>query len=258
MFIDTHCHLDAEHFENDLESVVNNAKNSGVNKIITLGDDVPSSIKNIEIAEKYDGVYCTVGIHPELCKDTTDSDIEEIRKLATSSSKVVAIGEIGLDLHYSEVPIEKQLDVLSKQMDIAEKMNIPWVIHCRDAESYLLNLIDERNYTCSKKKGVIHCFNGAQGALDKYIECGFYISLGCYIGYPSSRKLLDVFKNIPLDKVMLETDAPYLPPQKKRGERNEPAYCIEAAKVIAEWHGLDLAEVEEITTNNAMRCFGLL
>lgn len=257
MLIDSHCHLDAEQFDSDREDVIKNAFDNGVSVMVSLGADIETSKTNIRIAGSHDGIYAACGIHPENCLETTSDDIKEIFHLIEMNKKIVAVGEIGLDLHYAEAPIEKQIEVLIPQMDYAESKGLPWVIHCRDAENELKEIIEKRDYDGSWTPGVIHCFNGSAEAAEMYMEKGFYVSLGCYIGYPSARNLVDIIKKFRLDRIMLETDSPYLPPQKKRGQRNEPAYVVSAAEKLAEIFDLSVDEIARITTENARRFFKL-
>ncbi len=255
MLIDSHCHLDAEQFDSDREDAIKNAFDSGVSVMVSLGADLETSKKNIGIAESHEGIYAACGIHPENCMETTNDDINEIFRLIENHEKIVAVGEIGLDLHYAEAPIEKQIEVLIPQMDYAESHGFPWVIHCRDAENELKEIIEKRDYDGSWTPGVIHCFNGSLEAARMYMDMGFYVSLGCYIGYPSARNLIPIIKTFRLDRIMLETDSPYLPPQKKRGQRNEPANVMSAAEKLAEVFGLSFDEIARITTENARRFF---
>ena len=225
--------------------------------MVSLGADLETSRKNIEIAGSHDGIYAACGIHPENCLETTRDDIDEVFRLIETNKKIVAVGEIGLDLHYAEAPIEKQIEVLIPQMDYAETHGIPWVIHCRDAEDELKEIITKRDYDGSWTPGVIHCFNGSLEAAKMYMDMGFYVSLGCYIGYPSARNLVETIKTFRLDRIMLETDSPYLPPQKKRGQRNEPANVVSAAQTLAEIFSYSLDDIAGITTENARMFFKL-
>ncbi len=257
MIIDTHCHLESEQFREDIDDVISRADEKGIKKLISLGSDIASSVANIEISKKYSNVYPACGIHPECCMGTDVNDLKRIKELILDNPCVKAVGEIGLDLHYAEASLEKQIEILIPQMDFAEEIGLPWVIHCRDAEEHLVEIIKSRNYLTRSATGVIHCFNASQKAADLYMDCGFYVSLGGYITYPSSRNLLPVIKTLRLDRIMVETDAPYLPPQSKRGKRNESSYIDETVSFLADLLEMSPEEIEDITTENAIRCFKL-
>ena len=254
--IDTHAHLDMARFHDDLDKVVTRARDAGVKRIICNGIDPSSSRKAIQFAHQYPGVFAAVGVHPEEARRTTRQDIDDIAVLA-KDSRVVAIGEIGLDYYRDYGPREKQLEVFRWQLDLARRLDMPVVIHSRQADDALVPLLStwqkERRAACP---GVIHCYNGNIENARAYIDLGFYISFGCYIGYPSAKATRAVVEQLPPEKLLLETDSPFLPPQSHRGERNEPAYVVEAANELARLKGLSAEEVARVTTTNAERVFG--
>jgi len=259
-FIDTHAHLDMEEFDSDREEVISRAAEAGVKTIINVGIDMASNLKVIEMAEKYPGLYAVLGVHPQDSRLVQPGDIEKISELA-AHPKVVAIGETGLDFYREHSPRETQVEVFKKHLEMAGRLNLPVVIHSRAALPETLEILkdwsDSNPLPEGKARGVIHCFNTNHDSAEKYMEMDFYFSLGGYIGYPSSIKFREVIKELPLDRIMLETDCPFLPPQKFRGKRNEPAYSVITAGVIAEIKGITIDQVAGQTTANAVKCFNL-
>jgi TatD DNase family protein len=255
--IDTHAHLDMEHFDADREAVIERAFRAGVTGIITVGIDLATSRRAVALAESHPGIRAAVGIHPQEAGKYRPDDIQTLAGLA-ASPVVAAIGEIGLDFFRDYAPHAAQLTLLEKQLELASRLALPVVIHCRSAENELLPLLTAWTGKCGlASPGVIHCFSGNLETAEKYLSLGFYISLGGYIGYPSSKELRKVIRGLPLDRLLVETDCPFLPPQSRRGQRNEPAYIVETAGVLAEIKGLELAETAAGTTANAVRLFKL-
>jgi len=256
-FIDTHAHLDMEHFDADRESVIERARVAGLTGIVTVGIDMASSGQAIALAESHPGIWAAVGIHPQEAGKCRPDDIEKLAGLATSPG-VAAIGEIGLDFFRDYAPHAAQLALLERQLELASRLKLPVVIHCRSAEHTLLPLLSAWTGRGGlPSPGVIHCFSGNLETAETYLGMGFYISLGGYIGYPSSKELRQVIRSLPLDRLLLETDCPFLPPQSRRGQRNEPAYLVETAGYLAEIKGLGIAEAAAVTTANAVRLFKL-
>jgi TatD DNase family protein len=256
--IDSHAHLDVPQFADDLAGVIACAREVGVSRIITVGIDLPSSRKAIELAHEYSGVFAAVGIHPEEAGNAAGDDLQVISQLAQQPG-VVAIGEIGLDLYHEDYPArDTQLEIFRQQLELARRLGLPAVIHCRQAEEVLMPALQGwLNEHHIERPGVIHCFSGALETAQEYLKMGFYISLGGYIGYPSSKKLRQVVKELTLDRLLLETDSPFLPPQSRRGQRNEPAYMAEPAQTLADIKEVSLAGLAAITTANAQRLFNL-
>lgn len=257
-FIDTHAHLDMDHFHDDMEMVIARAEEAGVARIVCAGIDLSSSRQAIELARRYPNIYAAVGIHPEEAHSATTQDIETLATLA-HDPHVVAIGEIGLDYYRDYGPHDKQCEVLRWQLELASDLEKPVVIHVRAADDALIPLLDgwHRKYPCLRP-GVIHCFNGNYQNAQAYLELGFYISLGAYIGYPSAKAMREVVAQLPLERLLLETDSPFLPPQSCRGKRNEPSYLIEAASELTRLKNLSLADIASATTLNATHVFGKL
>ncbi|MEL7562067.1 TatD family hydrolase [Dehalogenimonas sp. 4OHTPN] len=255
--IDSHAHLDLPDFAPDFDDVLKRAANAGVNTLITIGIDIPSNKKAVELAAVYDHVYATVGIHPCDSASATAEALSELADLAISP-KVVAIGETGLDFYHKPYSEANQLNTLVYQLDLAVQTGKPIVIHSRQADATIAPLlVDWANGHPSHPKGVIHCFGGNIEMADRYIKAGFYISLGGYVTYPSSRKTYDVYRYIPGERLLLETDCPFLPPQGKRGERNEPSYLVQTAQALADIREIPVEELARATARNVRRLFGL-
>jgi TatD DNase family protein len=248
------------HFENDLDDVIARAKNAGVKTIITIGIDPASNLKAIRLAEKYAGVWAALGIHPDLSKGIQKEDILQINEQA-KHPRVVGIGETGVDFHHANAPREDQLKAFEWHLETAESRSLPVIIHSREALEDTLSVL--RSWSASyklpegKSRGVIHCFSGDLKTALEYIDMGFYISIGGYIGYPSSAQLRETVKGIPKEKLVAETDCPFLPPQKFRGKRNEPAYTAITVGVLAELKQVSPEEMAAQTTQNAHKVFNL-
>lgn len=257
--IETHAHLDMPHFDHDRAKVLSRAMNAGVFRTITIGIDLESSRKAIDLSETCPEVFATVGFHPHEADRVTETDIAMLSELARKP-KVVAIGEIGLDYYRNRSLQPAQLQAIKWQLNLAEKMDLPVVIHCRQAEKDMLPILEKWTSSHSNSNrpiGVIHCFNGDKEAAYKYLGMGFYISLGAYIGYPSSARLRDVIKAIPQDRLVLETDSPFLPPQSLRGKRNEPSYLPFVLDSLADITKVDQYTIAVNTTLNACKLFRL-
>ncbi len=254
---DTHAHLDMARFEADRAEVIRRAQAAGVTRIVTVGIDLPSSRTAIVLAHQNQGLYPAVGIHPQETKETTAQDLAGLASLAEAPT-VAAIGEIGLDYYHDYSPHEKQLEVLRYQLELAAQRKLPALLHCRAAEADFIPALTQ--WVASRhpaRPGIIHCFSGNLAAAQTYLRLGFCLGLGGYLGYPSSKELREVAKQLPMDRLVLETDCPFLPPQGRRGQRNEPAYMVETAETLAQVKGLSVAEVARATTENAKRVFGI-
>ena len=256
--IDTHAHLDMAPFDKDRTGAIVRARDAGVNTIITVGVDLESSRKAIKLAENYPGVLATVGFHPHDAARMEEADVANLAEMAKHPS-VVAIGEIGLDFYRDRSSRGTQLQALQWQLELAERLDLPVIIHCRQAEQDMLPLL--QHWTSADKRlngkhgGVIHCFSSDVETARRYLDMGFFISFGAYIGYPSSLHLHSVIRGIPRDRLVVETDSPFLPPQSHRGKRNEPAYLPLTVGALAEIRGVSPETVAEETTRNARRLF---
>lgn len=248
--IDTHSHIDMPDFE-DLDEIISNAKNTGVKKIIIPSVDRSSFEKVLQISNKYEGVYCALGIHPSEAKNAKKEDFEEIIKLA-KDEKIVAIGECGLDYYWDKSFIEEQKRVFSRQIEIAIALKKPLIVHDREAHHDTYEMLKE----VKNVPVIMHCFSGSWEFAKECIKKGFYIALGGVVTFKNAKKVHEIAKNIPLEHLLLETDAPYLTPEPYRGKRNEPAYVKFAAEKIAEIRGISFEEIAQATTKNANGVFG--
>lgn len=248
MFIDVHCHLDSNYY-NDIDKVINNAKKNNVNKLIYNGCNKKSNKEVIKLINKYDSVYGAVGYHSTELDDVNEKDYELLESLL-SNKKIVAIGEIGLDYHYPDTNKEKQKYAFRRQLELAEKHNIPVIVHSRDAIQDTFDIMSEYNI-----KGVIHCFSGSVEMAKEFIKKGFLISVGGIITFKNAKNIIEVIKNIDLSYILLETDSPYLTPEPFRKEQNEPMYIPIIASKIADILNVSIEEVSSKTTDNAKRLF---
>ncbi len=254
MLIDTHCHLTMHDFEADRSAVIQRATDAGISRLITIGTDIEDSRKAIAIAEEYDFIYAAVGIHPHDVKDITDieSVSDTIKELA-SNKKVVALGETGLDYHYMHSPAKIQQEHFRLEISLAKSLGLPVIVHSREAKEDTLQILKEEN--AGTTGGVLHCFSGDMEMAEKAMEMGLYISFSGIITFKNAKEILDIVKAVPLDRILIETDAPFLTPHPHRGKRNEPAYVRYIAEKIAEIKGLSMEDMEKTVMSNAVRLF---
>jgi len=251
--IDVHCHLDDEKFADDLHAVIQRAADAGVRAMLTAGVNVASSRAAIALAAKYAGVYAAVGIHPQDSASFNENAFSEIRALARER-KVVAIGEIGLDFHYADsAPRDLQEKIFTAQLELAAELDMPVVIHDRDAHRQVMEILARRN---GAPRGILHCFAGDLAMAHAAIELGYFISFGGAVTFQNARALQEIARQLPLEKIVIETDAPYLAPHPWRGKRNEPANVARVAAKIAELKGLPVAIIEKQTHANSISLFG--
>lgn len=244
MLIDTHCHLYSEYYS-DIDDIVNLAKKSNVNILINNGCDSKSNKEVIDLLDKYKNMYGAIGIHPEEVENYSLDDIKFIED-NLNNKKVVAIGEIGLDYHYSKENKEKQIKLFELQLDMANKYNIPVIIHSRDATEDTINILKKYNI-----KGVIHSFSGSLETAKIYIKMGFLLGINGVVTFKNCN-LKDILVNIGLNNIILETDSPYLTPVPYRGKQNNPSHILDIAKYISEIFNVSLEEVSIITTKNVL------
>lgn len=249
MFTDTHCHIYKEYYKN-LDEIINNAKNNKVNRMINNGCNSASNKEVLELLKKYDTMYGALGIHPESVETYQESDITFIKN-NLENDRIIAIGEIGLDYHYTKENKEEQKKLLEVQLSIAEKHNLPVIIHSREATEDTINILKKYNL-----KGVIHSFSGSYETAQIYIKMGYLLGINGVITFKNS-KLKEVIKKIPLKNIILETDSPYLTPEPYRGKRNEPSRILDIAKFICELKGVSLEELARITNENIKRIFDI-
>lgn len=251
--IDTHCHIYYDDFKPDWDQVLVRAEAAGVRGMIVIGADPASSRQAVELATDNTALFCTVGIHPHDAAGVTEETIATLQELATATPKCVAIGEIGLDFYRNHSPREDQERIFRRFLQMARELDKPVVIHDRDAHDQTLAMVREAGVT----KGVMHCFSGDLDFARQCIDQGLHLSIPGTITYPSNEQLREVVRNVPLERLLLETDCPYLSPVPHRGKRNEPAYTRITAEKVAELRGLTVEDVGRITTMNAGRLFGI-
>ncbi len=248
--VDTHAHLSKEYYE-DIPSVLLRGRKNNVTSIIASGctkQDIPETV---DLINKYDCLYATIGYHPEEADIITDSDIEELEQIILANPKIIGIGEIGLDYHYGKDNRERQISLFDKQLVLAEKLNLPVVIHSRDATMDTYELLKKHDV-----KGIIHCFSSSLEIARQYIKLGFLLGIGGVITFKNC-KLKDVVDSIGLEHIVLETDCPYLSPVPFRGKMNEPSYVYYTAEFIAKLKNMSVEEVDRITTKNVFGLFDL-
>lgn len=252
MLFDSHAHLDDSRFDRDRDEVIKRAKENGISYIMNPGADFESSVKSVELANKYDMFYAAVGVHPHDA-ETMDDMMLQLLKGLTKKPKVMAIGEIGLDFYYDHSPREVQKKWFREQIRLAKEVNLPIIIHDRDANNEVMNILKEEN---AFDTGVLmHCYSGSAELAKQYIKKGAYISIAGPVTFKNARKAVQVVETIPLDYLVIETDSPYLTPHPFRGKRNESSYVRYVTEKIAEIKGISLEEVAERTTENAKRYF---
>lgn len=254
MLFDTHAHLNAEQFNEDLEEVIARAKEAGVTNMVVVGFDSPTITRAMELSESYEFIYACVGWHPVDAIDMTEEDLIWIEELA-AHPKVVAIGEMGLDYHWDKSPKDIQKEVFRKQIRLAKKVKLPIVIHNREATQDIVEILKEEG--AAEVGGIMHCFSGSAETAKECVNMNFYISLGGPVTFKNAKRPKEVAAEIPLGKLLIETDCPYLAPHPYRGKRNEPSYVKLVAEQIAEIKGLTYEEVAEATTQNAKKCFAI-
>jgi len=256
MLIDTHVHLDDSRFDADRDATVARAREAGVGTFITIGCDLATSRAAADLAGRYESVYASIGVHPHEVKHIGDGWYDEFRRLA-EHPKVVAYGEIGLDYHYNHSSPQQQRDRFREQVRLARELRLPLIIHTREAQEDTVAILREER--ASEVGGVFHCFSGDAWLAKDALELGFYLSFSGILTFNNASMLRDIAKQTPLDRLLIETDCPYLTPVPHRGKRNEPAYVSLVAKQLAALHaeraGLALEDIERITTENAQRLF---
>ncbi|MFU8649892.1 TatD family hydrolase [Lysinibacillus sp. RSDA_15] len=254
MFIDTHVHLNADQYEEDLQEVINRALEAKVEKMVVIGFDRKTIERTMELIEQFDFIYGVIGWHPVDAIDCTQEDLEWIEELA-AHPKIVGIGETGLDYYWDKSPKDVQQVIFRKQIQLAQKINLPIIIHNRDATGDVVKILHEEN--AASVGGVMHCFSGSVETARECIAMNFMISLGGPVTFKNARLPKEVATEIPLEHLMIETDAPYLAPHPYRGKRNEPAFVPLVAEEIARLKGLTIEEIAQATTDNAKNFFGI-
>jgi TatD DNase family protein len=250
MYFDSHAHYNDESFDGDREELLLSMPSQGVEFIVNAAADIDSSYTGIALAYKYPFLYCSVGVHPHEVKHLKEEDMTVLREL-TQKEKVVAIGEIGLDYHYDFSPREEQRRWFKEQLLLAKEVDLPVIIHSREASQETFDMIAESRV----KEGVIHCFSGSLELAKEYVKKGFYIGIGGSLTFKNAKKTVEVVKGIPLEKILIETDCPYLTPTPFRGQRNDSSYLRYVVEKIAEIKGIDPMSISETTCQSAVSLF---
>lgn len=253
MLFDTHAHLDHPRFDEDREALIARIQKEGVSRVVDPGADMPSSRAALDLARRYDFIYAAIGVHPHEVKDMKEEDFDELREMA-KYPKVVAIGEIGLDYYYDHSPRDRQREYFIRQLQLADELGLPAVIHSRDASEETYEIIERY---LPKRKCVLHCFSQSPEMAQRYLKLGCYLSFAGPITFKNSVKLKEAAKITPMDRIFIETDSPYLTPEPFRGKRNDPSKVRQVALEIAKLKGSDLQTVAKATMENACRFFGI-
>lgn len=244
---DTHCHLDDEKFSEDREEAYQRMIEAQVTRCVCVGSDLPSSRRCIDFANAHPGVFAAAGVHPHEAKDAPADYLDTLKKMLTEE-RVVALGEIGLDYYYDLSPRDVQKRVMAEQVDLALQLDVPVIFHIRDAHGDMVDFFRSRKRLPS---GIIHCFSGSPEIAREYVKMGFYISFAGPLTFKKAPHLQAAAQEVPLNRLLVETDSPYLSPEPKRGRRNEPAHVVYTLTKLAELRGLPVEEMADITWNNA-------
>ncbi len=253
MLVDSHCHLDFPDFAEELDDIVARAEAAGIGRMVTISTRVRQFDRVLAVAERYDSVFCSVGTHPHNADEELDIEPADLVRIS-GHPKVVAIGEAGLDYHYDNSPREAQAEGLRRHIAAARETGLPLVIHARDADADMAAILTEET-----QKGafpaVLHCFSSGRGLAETGIRLGHYVSFSGILTFNRAEELRDIARDMPGDRILVETDAPYLAPTPFRGKRNEPSYVVNTARVLAETRGVGEDEIAEQTTENFFRLF---
>ena len=251
MLFDTHAHLDDRAFDVDRDALIASLPEQGMELVMNPGCSLESSRNADALSRRYPHVYAAVGSHPDAADEVNDSVLEEYRKLCKLNPKIKAIGEIGLDYHYEDIPRTLQLQAFRAQMALAQELDLPVIVHERDAHADGLSVVDE----FSKVKGVFHCYSGSPEMAQELVKRGWYIGFTGVLTFKNARKAVEVAANIPLERLVLETDCPYMAPEPFRGKRNDPSKLYRMAEKLAEVRGLSVEEIHRITTENGKKLY---
>ena len=251
MLFDTHAHLDADAFDLDREELIASLPGAGLSLVMNPGCDRPSSLAAIELAKRYDFIYAAVGSHPDAADLVNEELIDEYRRLCKENPKVLAIGEIGLDYHYEDIPREIQQQAFRMQMELARELDLPVIVHEREAHEDGMTIIDE----FPEVKGVFHCYSGSAEMAKELVKRGWYIGFTGVLTFKNARKALEVAAAIPLERIVIETDCPYMAPVPFRGQRNDPGKLCRMAQRLAELRGITEEEAARITLENGRRLY---
>ncbi len=251
MLFDTHAHMDDHAFDEDRAALLADLPNQGIRLLMNPGCSLASSYNTDKLSREYDYIYAAVGSHPDVADEVNEEVLEEYRKLCKLNPKIKAIGEIGLDYHYEDIPREIQLKAFRMQMALARELGLPVIVHERDAHEDGMKVVDE----FPDVTGVFHCYSGSAEMAKELIKRGWYIGFTGVLTFKNARKAIEVASSIPLDRIVLETDCPYMSPEPFRGKRNDPGKLYRMAEKLAEIRGLTLEEIHTITTENGKRLY---
>jgi TatD DNase family protein len=254
MLIDTHCHLDFKDFEPDRQDVIKRSRENGIDRMINVGSSISGTLESISLSENNDFIYASAGIHPHEAGKVTKEDIRLFKK-SLGAEKVVAVGEIGLDYYRNISPKDKQKELFIISLEAAKEKSLPVIIHNREAGEDTLSIL--KNVMGGKVKGVMHCFSGDRVFLERCLDMGMFVSFTCNITFKNAGALRDIVKLVPMERLLLETDSPFLAPQVFRGRRNEPSYLMYLAEEISGIKGVCFDDIARVTTANAERLFNI-
>jgi TatD DNase family protein len=253
MLVDSHAHIELKDFNKDRDDVIHRARENGIDYIVTVGIELNDCRRAVSVAESYEMVFASVGIHPHFAKAIDDRTYDALRELA-KHEKVVAYGEIGLDFFRNISPREVQIQRFKEQLELAHELDLPVIIHDREAHKEIMEILEPWN---GDQRGIIHCFSGDYAMAKRCLDWGYYISVPGTVTYKNSSILRDVVRKVPLERLLVETDCPFLTPDPKRGKRNEPANVVLTARKVADIKGVPFEEVCRITSANAMDLLGI-
>ncbi len=259
MFVDSHAHIDGPGFDADRADVIQRARDARVRAILNVGTGDPHSgalERAVDLAANHESVYAAVGTHPHDARLYDQAAEDRISGLINDNERVIAWGEVGLDFHYDNSPRDVQVDVFRRQLRAARGLNVPVIIHTREAEAETIDLL-RSEWSGSARAGIMHCFSGSQSLAEQAIELGMLISFSGIVTFKKADDLRAIAQQVPLDRLLIETDCPYLTPVPYRGKRNEPSYVVEVARCLADLRGISVEELANVTTSNFMRLFGL-
>ena len=251
MLFDTHAHLDDRAFDCDREELLAGLAARGTSMVMNPGCSLDSSKNAVALANRYPWIYAAVGSHPDVADEVNEAVLERYRLLASQNPKVKAIGEIGIDYHYEDIPRELQLKAFRMQMELAKELNLPVIVHERDAHEDGMKVVKE----FPEVKGVFHCYSGSAEMARQLVDLGWYIGFTGVLTFKNARKAIETAESIPLERIVLETDCPYMAPVPHRGKRNDPGYLCYMAQKLAEIRGVSLEEIQHITTENGKRLY---
>ena len=253
MLFDTHAHMDDRAFDEDRGELLKNLPEQGIQLLMNPGCSLASSFNASRLSQEYDYIYAAVGSHPDVADEVNEEVLEEYRKLCKLNPKIKAIGEIGLDYHYEDIPREIQLKAFRMQMALARELNMPAIVHEREAHEDGMKVVEE----FPEVTGVFHCYSGSAEMAKELVKRGWYIGFTGVLTFKNARKAVEVASSIPLDRIVLETDCPYMSPEPFRGKRNDPGKLYRMAEKLAEIRGLTVEEIHRITTENGKRLYRL-